>query len=200
VKSNFKREDLMIGSGITKHREIRISSSPERNPLLEQVGSAHMTLYHASDWSEREMSKVGITVFDPEPRGEMDLPAWFAWQIARNLKAANESKGDLDFGLAFACRAGELFGIAKLKFKWESDALRGVKVREGGKKGAVLAESISGRSRTAQAEHAEWQQWAESLGRKYPDWSLRNCALTIKREHQISRSVEQIRKVIRKTW
>ncbi len=83
---------------------------------------------------EREQARAERDEVRPP---DVDTPEWFAEKILEQLDHAVDQRvmGRHDEAEQWAFLAGLLFGVAGVKFEWESDAMRGEKVRFGGKAG-----------------------------------------------------------------
>lgn len=99
----------------------------------------------------------------------------------------------------FAVQLGELVAEARIKFEWESDALRGRQSRES--YGAAVRRSNRERREAAIARYQEWQQIADRIWRGNPSLSKSRAAESVRRKLEsqdlsVVPSVNTIRKHI----
>ena len=105
-----------------------------------------------------------------------DTPEGYAATMLACLDRAEKSRaaGRIDSAMEWSLRLGELTAEARMKFRWESHALRGQKISAALTTNQQEANTI--RKAEAEAERKVWQAQADDIATRYPSYSKARIA------------------------
>lgn len=154
-------EKGMTGSGITQRRRV-MATGDDMDPMVKvslggwsdiraRAGSdLGAAAWHAVAMCEKILNQSGDGPHEP------DSEAWYAATILADYRLALDgiAAGDADKAGRFGYEAGVRFGIAVMKWRWETEALDGVKRQEARRQGGKETAAERSRERALSIEDA----------------------------------------------
>jgi hypothetical protein len=211
------KQQKTIGTGITAH-EVVTYDGDDMLPALDELfsqwnanrkkggGDYGAASLHIIEKCHRIIANASVEPHETDNPAdfaerithETDSPADFAERILRHHKIAQAAikRGDADAAARFAYEVGLLAAQAIMKYVWERHALHGKKKSESLQYASLLTNQQ--RQHKRKKEHERWNEKAEPIWKRSPNFSKQQVAGMIKRRHDLKEKIGTIADKLKK--